>query len=224
MAQNAMSAKALQLFRGGLNDVSLNPWVQNLGGECCNPAIPVVQDRLNPTINAENALVHTAPAAHKDYWHFRDLADSRRQKVVDHLNAQGVGGQLEVLLVPTFAFLTALHVVVMAEETGFTFDVVTRNGVTLPATVIKVTETDAANGCGAVGRVQAVGAWTNVGALGGGHRVHLVGQNAAGTGFSLDSDVLILQAKTLPAGGVKGYFDVAVYATYDNVGRSEASR
>ena len=225
MARNAKSAKAYQLFRGGLNDLSKNPWIQNLGNGCCEVAPAIDQDRLNATIHSENALVHTRPMGHRDYWQFGEHDDSTRAKIVKHINTAGVGAILEILVVPTFAFLQSVHIVALAEETGLVFEVVTRNGTELPSgQVIKVEETDAGEGCGEVARVQSAGDLAAVGALGNASRVHTIAVSDQGGEFALEADVIQLKVKSLPAEGVKGYFDLRVHATYFAVGRSEATR
>lgn len=226
MARNAMGAKALQLFRGGLNALAVNPWVQNLGGSCCDPVATVAQDRLNPTINPENALVHTRPIGSRDAWQFSEHADSVRDRIVAHINANGVGTQLEILVIPTFSFLLAAHVVVMAEEAGLTFELKTRNGLALPNDRrIKVAETDSPDGCGPVTRVQTAPAnLAGLGPLGSATRVHTIGLATDGGKFALEADVLMLEVTAVPAEPVKGFFDIRVYASYATHGRSEAIR
>lgn len=223
MARVSMDAKALQLFRGGLNKLSL--WAQHIGGMCCDPVPAVTMDRLNPTINPENALVHTRPFGNRDYWKFSDADDTARANIVQHINTQGVGAQLEIIVIPTFSLLYSVQVVALAEEAGLTFELKTRNGTVLPAgQLIQVSETDGGMGCGEVARVQAAGAYTGLGALAGAHRVHTLGVSGIGGEFALEADVLILEVTGLPAGGVKGYFDLLVHANYIAPGRSESLR
>jgi hypothetical protein len=222
MARNAMGPSTLQLFRGGLND--LNLWAKHLGGACCDGPTVVV-DRLNPTINPENANVHTAPFGNRDNWRFGDHDDSRRDAIIRHINAHGVGAQLEVLVIPTFSLLYTVQVVVMAEEAGLTFSLATRNGTALPAgQLIQVAETDSAVSCGEVSRVQTEGSFAGFGQLGGASRVHVLGVSGIGGEFALEADALILQVDSMPVGGVKGYFDVLVHIDYIAPGRSEAMR
>lgn len=235
MARNSMGAKALQLFRGGLNKLSL--WAEHIGGACCDPAVTPKIDRLSPTVNPENANIHTNPFGHRDYWHFGTLHDSLREQIIRHINTEGVGAQLEVMILPTFSLLNAVRVDVLAEETGLAFTLKTRNGTALPGTtafpgegaeisgqLIKVTETEGGSGCGEVTRVQSVGAYTGIGALGGATRTYMMGVAGQGGEFALEADVLILEVTALPVGGVIGHFDIQVHATYTAPGRSEASR
>lgn len=225
MARVAKDAKAIQSFRGGLNDLSKNPWIQQIGNGCCEVAPVIDQDRLNPTIHSENALVHTRPLGHRDHWQFSELNDTDRRNMVAHINANGVGSILEIIVIPTFAFLQSVHVVAMAEETGLEFEVTTRNGTVLPSgQLIKVKETDGGSGCGDVVRVQSGGSLAAVGLLDGASRVHTIGLSGQGGEFALEADVIQLKVKSLPPDGVLGRFDLRVHATYFAVGRSEAAR
>jgi hypothetical protein len=224
MARIAKSPKAVQLFRGGLNDISKNPWVQNLGGDCCNPAIAVDQDRLNPTINPENANIHTRPLGNRDYWRYSDGNDTLRRQIVQHINTAGVGAQLEILVIPTFALVTSIQVVTLAEESGLVFKLKTRNGTVIPVgQKIKVSETDSGDGCGAVAREQAVADKDDLGPLAGASRVHNLFVSDIGGEFALEADALILEVKSLPATAVTGSFDIMVHLTYIAPGRSEAT-
>lgn len=226
MPRNAKDPKALQLFRGGLNDIQKNPWVQNLGLGCCDPSPKVDVDRLNPTINPENALVHSRPFGNRIHWRFSEHDDTTRANIVNHINTNGVGAQLEILVIPTFAFWHSLHVVTLAEETGLTFRLRTRNGTALPnSQQIKVSETDSGAGCGDVARVQAAADPNSIGALGGATRVHNIFVDGNGGQFALEADVVILEVTALPASGkVDGFFDLLVHSTTVAAGRSEASR
>lgn len=225
MAFTAKSSKALQSFRGGLNSLAKNPWIQNLGNGCCEVAPVIDQDRLNRTIHAENALVHSRPFGNRLHWQFGELDDTTRRQIVAHINTQGVGAQLEIIVIPTFAFVHSIHTVTLAEETGLVFELKTRNGTPIPSDQeIKVSETDAGDGCGEVARVKAAADKANIGALDGASRVHNIFVAANGGEFSLDSDVIILEVKSLPADGVKGFFDILVHNTTVAAGRSEATR
>jgi hypothetical protein len=225
MARVAKSAKAIQAFRGGLNDLSKNPWLQQIGNGCCEVAPAIDQDRLNATIHSENALVHTRPMGHRDHWQFSEQDDTTRRQQVAHINANGVGSIIEIIVIPTFGFLQSVNVVALAEETGLEFEVVTRNGTVLPSgQLIKVKETDAGSGCGDVARVQSAGSLAAVGLLDGATRVYNIAVADQGGHFALEADVIQLKVKSLPADGVLGRFDLRVHITYFAVGRSEAAR
>lgn len=223
MARTAKNAKAMQLFRGGLNKLSV--WAEHIGGDCCDAKPTITQDRLNPTINPENALVHTRPFGNRDYMQYSEFNDSKRVEIVKWINDNGVGAQLELLVIPTFSLLSTVEFTVLAEEAGFTFDLKTRNGTVLPAgQLIKVSETEGGAGCGEVARVQAVGGYTGLGALGGATRVMNLGVSDKLGEFALEADVLILEVTALPAAGLKGFFDFRANINYVAPGRSEATR
>ena len=225
MARVAKDPKAKQVFKGGLNDLSKNPWLQQIGNGCCEVAPVIDQDRLNPTINPENALVHTRPFGNRDYWQFSEHDDTTRRHIVKHINDNGVGSILEILVIPTYALLHTVHVVALAEEAGLEFEVLTRNGTALPSgQLIKVEETDGANGCGEVSRVQSAGDLAAVGLLNGASRVHTLAVSDQGGEFALEADVIQLKVKSLPAGAVIGAFDLRVHINYVAPGRSEAAR
>jgi hypothetical protein len=223
MARVAKSAKAYQVFRGGLNDLSKNPWIQNLGNGCCEVAPVIDQDRLNPTINPENSLVHTRPYGNRDYWQFSEMSDSDRARVVKHLNDNGVGAQLEVLVLPTFSLLSTVAIVTFAEEAGLVFEIKTRNGTVLPSgQLIKVLETEGAD-CSGVVRVQSAADPADIGPLEGATRVHNLFVSDKLGEFSLEADVLILEVVSMPASGIVGAFDLRVHANVVAPGRSEAT-
>lgn len=225
MTFNVKGPKALQVFRGGLNDLSKNPWLQHIGNGCCEPTHKVDQDRLNRTINPENALIHSRPFGNRLHWWFSEHDDSTRRNIVKHINDNGVGAQIEIIVIPTFAFVHSIHTVTLVEEAGLVFELKTRNGTLIPSgQKIKVEETDGADGCGEVSRVLGAADETAIGELNGASRVHNFFVADNGGEFALDSDVIILEVKSLPAGGVKGTFDILVHSTTVAAGRSEAAR
>jgi hypothetical protein len=225
MARVAKNVKAHQSFRGGLNDLSKNPWLQNIGNGCCEVAPAIDQDRLNPTINPENALVHSRPFGNRLHWRFSELDDTTRRQIAAHINTHGVGAQLEIITIPTFGFLHSVHTVTLAEESGLVFELKTRNGTAIPSgRLIKVSETDSGDGCGEVARVQAAADKANIGPLAGASRVHNFFVSDDGGSFALEADVLILEVKSLPADSVIGSFDILVHSLTVAAGRSEAAR
>lgn len=225
MARVAKSSKAHQSFRGGLNDLSKNPWLQNIGNGCCEVAPAIDQDRLNPTINPENALVHSRPFGNRLHWRFSELDDTTRRQIAAHINTHGVGAQLEIIVIPTFAFVHSIHTVTLAEEAGLVFELKTRNGTLIPSDqLIKVSETDSGDGCGEVARVKAAADKASIGPLAGASRVHNFFVAGDGGSFALEADVLILEVKSVPADSVIGSFDILVHSTTVAAGRSEAAR
>lgn len=225
MARVAKSPKAHQSFRGGLNDLSKNPWLQNIGNGCCEAAPVIENDRLNATINPENALVHSRPFGNRLHWRFSELDDTTRRQIVGHINKVGVGAQLEVIVIPTFGFVHSIHTVTLAEESGLVFELKTRNGTLIPSgQLIKVSETDSGDGCGEVARVQGEADPADIGPLEGASRVHNFFVADNGGEFALEADVIILEVLSLPADGVVGSFDIMVHSTTVAAGRSESAR
>ena len=225
MAFVAKDPKAHQSFRGGLNSLATNPWLQNIGNGCCEPSHAVDQDRLNRTINPENALVHSRPFGNRLHWRFSELDDTTRRQIVAHINKVGVGAQLEIIVIPTFGFLHSIHTVTLAEESGLVFELKTRNGTLIPSgQLIKVSETDSGDGCGEVARVQGAADPADIGPLEGASRVHNFFVADNGGEFALEADVIILEVLSLPADGVVGSFDLLVHSTTVAAGRSEATR
>ena len=225
MARVPKSDMAMQLFAGGEADLSKNVWVQNLGNCCCGEVPTIDQDRLNPTINPENALIHTRPFGNRMAWHYGDIDDSQRRRIVKHINTKGVGAQLEILTLPTFGLLYSVQVVTLAEETGLVFEMKTRNGTVIPSgQQIKVSESDGVDTCGEVTRVKGTADKAALGVLDTANRVHDLFVSGTGGEFILDADVIILEVKSLPADGVKGEFDLLVHINYVAPGRSEAPR
>lgn len=224
MARVAMGAKALQVFAGGLNRLSV--WAKHLNDGCCGPDVTPKIDRLNPTINPENALVHTSPYGHRDFWEFANGKVTDREDIIKTINTEGIGAQIELMVIPTFTLLTSVHVAVLAAEPGLAFKLVTRNGTVLPSDqLIKVTETDGGTTCGEVERVQGAADLANIPmTLGAATREHHIGVAGNGGNFALEADVLILEVISVPADPVVGFFNVHVHANYIAPGRSEAAR
>lgn len=228
MARVAKGSKDLQIFRGGLDDIArTNIWARHIGGACCAPGVAVDIDRLPPTVNWENANIHTSPLGGRDNLRISQLGggDTIRREIVDHINKHGVGAQIAVAVLPTFGFLQAVHIVALAGETGLKFKVVTRNGTALPdAQVIKVDELDATGDCSGVQRTKAAGDLAEVGVVTAGQsRTHVIAVAADGGEFILEADELILEVTGVPADGVKGHFDLEVHVSYTGYGRSEAA-
>lgn len=223
-AFNPKSNKSIQVFNGGLAPLGI--WAKHIGPGCCVPNAKVDIDRLVPTVNPENALVHNRPAAERSFWQTSNGSSDKRD-IIKHINEVGVGAEIEIMVVPTFSFFKAVHIVVLGEEVGLTFKLKTRNGIDMPADqLIKVEETDAgtAVGCGDVARVKGAADFDNFGAKGTASRVHLFGVADASGDFALYSDTLVLEVLTVPTEPVRGDFDLMVYGTFNTFGRSEAQQ
>ena len=226
MARNAKPAGAVQAFRGGLP--KLGVWAQHLGGDCCAPSAAVDIDRLPPTVQWENANIHTSPIGGRNpTWRFKELKQEDQRAIIDSINAGGVGTIIEAQLVPTFANLTAVGVGVFRSETGLTFRLVSRNGVYEAENnnVRAVSEVDGGAGCTGVVRSlidlgDAVD-WT-FGELDGDTRRYYIHQDLEM--FALEPDVIGIEVLTMPAGGVVvGNFDFTLDVTYESYARSSAA-
>ena len=224
MARVAKAANTVQSFRGGRN--RLGVWAKFAEGSCCEPGVALDIDRLPATVQWENANVHTNPLGGRNpTWRFSELQSGDAQEIVDLINTAGVGAVIELQAIPTFAFVTGVAVTTHKEETGLTFEVITRNGTPLPNDrVIHVEETDPGANCGGPARTIAVGSLDSVGALGGATRAYEIAHEGAGGSFALEADVIALRVVTVPAGGVvNGTFDIAVDLSYTSTVRSNAN-
>ena len=225
MARNAKPAGAVQAFRGGLP--KLGVWAQHLGGDCCAPSAAVDIDRLPPTVQWENANIHTSPIGGRNpTWRFKELKQEDQRAIIDAINAGGVGTIIEAQLIPTFSYVMAVAATVFAEETGLTFRLVTRNGTyATSANTPMVSEVDGGNGCGGVVRTLTDDDdddnWT-FGALEGDSRRYYIDSHLRD--FALEADVLGIEVVSVPAGGVVvGKFDLAIDLTYESYVRSAAA-
>lgn len=225
MARTAKLADNLQVFRGSFAKPDV--FALNAGDGCCGPAAALSDyDRLGDRVHFDNALAHSNPTGANDKYRFPDGNGfgNQRQAILDHINANGVGASISVLLVPTFAFVTGLVIKVIAEEVGLTFDVVSRNGLVLPNDSERTVNITAGAECG-VTRTQTIGdgdpsIYDGVGAL----AVGVLAQYRIGRGdeFSLEADEIQLVVATMPAGGVVvGTFDLELALSYDVIKRCD---
>ena len=221
MARIDKSAKSLQVFRGSKPKADV---FARTAGDCCAPAAESTYDKLGCRVRFDNSTAHENPTGANEKFHFQKqrfpvetLADQ-----VAHLNKQGVGGRLSIFAIPTYAFVTGVGIVVLAEEPGLTFKLVTRNGLVLPTKVgIKV---DVAGDACCPVRTQGVGVITApFGALATGvTEQYIFGRDADGK-FSLEADEIMLEVVTMPASGViAGTFDVIASVSYDIINRAES--
>ena len=226
MARNPKPAGAVQAFRGGLAELSI--WAKHLGGDCCSPAARPEIDRLPPTVQWENANVHTSPIGGRNpTWRFKELKQEVQRDIIDAINAGGVCTIIEAQLIPTFAFVSAVAATVYAEETGLRFRLVTRNeSVDFTNGALTVGEVDGGPNCTGVVRTQdGTGDdpdWT-IGSLDGDTRRYYICTDLV-DGFALEPDVVGFEVTEMPAGGVvKGLFDLALDVTYESYVRSAAA-
>jgi hypothetical protein len=220
MARNDKSADAFQVFRGSKPKADL---FARTSGDCCGPAV-ADYDKLGCRVRFDNSLAHENPTGANEKFHFQKqrFPVEPLAAQIAHLNKVGVGAQLSIITIPTYAFVTGVGVVVLASEPGLTFRLVTRNGLELPRVVgIKV---DVAGDTCCPTRTQGAGDITaafgelpaNV------TEQYIFGRDAAGE-FSLEADELMLEVVTMPTSGViAGDFDVIVSVSYDIINRAES--
>lgn len=222
MTWNTKAANNLQVFRGSKPraDVFTQDLMQGSG--CCpDGGATVSYDKLARRVRFDNGLSHLNPLGGNEKFQLPlgDGFSGSRDQIVAHINKFRVGARISVIAIPTFAFVTGVGIHVAAEEPGLTFNLITRNGLVLPAGVIhQVTTTGEA--CLPT-RTLAAGDYTGFGALGNALYIDIFGRSALGE-FSLESDEIIVEVATMPASGVvKGDFDIRISASYELQDRAE---
>lgn len=223
MARIDKVANAPQLFKGGYNALPVQS--KFLGGLCCAPGVVVDYDRLPPTLQWENANVHTRPLGGRDQFVWAEVNETTKQEVLTYIEANGTDSVIEILSIPTFAFVDKITVSVYGEEDGLTFTLATRNGLVLPTAMFGVTETYDTSTCDGPTRAKdAAATFTGFGALDGATAKYVFGTYAnAAAGFSLEPDVIQLKVASMPASGtLTGAFDLRVDVSYSHNGRSTA--
>jgi len=219
MAFNPKGAKELQVFRGSKPKADV---FARTAGDCCGPAASAEYDKLDCRVRFDNALSHLNPTGGNERFHFQKqrFPVETKESQIKWLNDNGVGAQLAVIAIPTFAFVTDVSVVVLASEPGLTFKLKTRNGLALPA-VDKI-KVDVAGGSCCPTRTQGAADFASWGDLPTGvTEQYLFGRDGQGE-FSLESDELIVEVVTMPTSGViAGTFDFIVGVSYDVVNRAE---
>lgn len=226
MARVAKSVNSLQVFRGSL--AAQDVFAANSGSGCCGVTAATQPDKLGDRVRFDNALAHSNPLGGNDKFSvpggngFSGISAD----IIAHINAIGVGAQVSVLAIPTYAFLKGVGIHIAAAEAGLTFNLVTRNGLALPFAQTQVVDATAgASGC-AITRTATAGTAVTVfagfGALAAGVLFEdIFGYDGQGK-FSVEADELILQVATMPAGGVvAGTFSIDVTAHYEVIHRAE---
>lgn len=224
MARAPKAANNLQVFLGSMNRPDV--FTRNAGGSCCGDNTVVQYDKLAERTRFDNGLNHLNPLGANDKFHVPggNGFSSNKSEILDHINTHGVGATISVLAIPTYAWVTGVGVHIEAEETGLTFNLITRNGLVLPTA--KVVKVDATNpsACDIV-RTATQGdeeLFEGFGALGNALFTDIIGYDGSGQ-FSLEADEIILQVASMPASGkVNGLFDLTVSANYEVVLRAEA--
>lgn len=231
MARNPKSADNIQVFLGSKPQPDV--FAANTGLGCCpDVAGQYAYDKLADRTRFDNALAHLNPQGANEKFRvpFGNGFSGTRQDIIAHINQVGVGAQISVIAIPTYAFVHGVGIHIAAEEPGLTFNLITRNGLVLPGTGSDDTErafsVEAAvtpgDPCGLT-RTLTPGDGTlfeGFGALSTNEFVDIFGYNGAGA-FSLEADELILEVATVPADPVVGLFDITVSGSYDIVLRAE---
>lgn len=225
MARNAKLSPGIQVFRGSRPRQDV--FAANSGIGCCgSDTSGDSYDKLADRTRFDNGLAHLNPQGANDKFAFPfgdGFADTRND-IIDGINANGVGFNVSVLAIPTYAYVTGVGVHVEAEEAGLTFDLVTRNGLVLPTSCVDVVEADIAD-C-SVTRTLTAGSATSFegfGALGGHAFIDIFGRDDGCGQFSLEADELALEVATMPGTGiVNGQFAITVSVSYDIIHRAES--
>lgn len=228
MARAAKNAENIQVFRGSLPKQDV--FALNAGSGCCGPGAGLEPDRLGDRVHADNGLIHSNPSGFNDKFRIGFGGDNGfsavNSQIVEHINTYGVGAQISVLVIPTFARVKSVAIKVEAQETGLTFNLITRNGLTLPNDVVDVVVITAGDGC-SVTRTRTAGSdasFAGFGALTAGQLAkYILAYESLGT-FALEADELILQVAAIPGTPVTGLFAIDVAVSYDVVRRCDEPR
>ena len=225
MARTPKAVDNIQVFRGSRPREDV--FSKNANSGCCGTGTQTDHDKLAGRTRFDNALAHSNPTGANDKFvvPYGDGFADARTNMINHINTFGVGAQISVLAIPTYAFVTGVGIHIAAQEAGLTFNLITRNGLVLPATAVIIVDAAAADAGCEVERTQTAGtiaSFAGFGALGAGVLFRdIFGREGQGE-FSLEADELILEVATVPAGGlVVGEFDITVSVSYDVIHRAE---
>lgn len=227
MARNAKSENNIQVFRGSRPEQDV--FSSNAGLGCCDDGTSVDYDKLASRVRFDNSLAHLNPTGANDKFRlpYGNGFAGVKDQIIRHINDVGVGAQISVLAIPTYAFLTGLGVHIAEEEVGLTFDVKTRNGLALPSDASYVVSAASDTECTLVRTLTGDEGGTTatdfqgIGALDGALMVDLFAKSCCGE-FSLEADEIILEVASMPSSGfVTGDFDLYVSASYDIIHRAE---
>lgn len=235
MARNPKSADNIQVFLGSKPQPDV--FAANTGLGCCpDVAGQYTHDKLADRTRFDNALAHLNPSGANDKFRvpFGNGFAGTRRDIIDHINQVGVGAQISVIAIPTYAFVFGVGIHIAAEEPGLTFNLITRNGLVLPGAagggedpaggrvIVVEAAANPADPCG-LSRTQTEGdaeSFEGFGALTTNEFIDIFGYDGEGS-FSLEADELILEVATVPADPVVGNFDITVSVNYDIVHRAE---
>lgn len=225
MARNPKLSPGIQVFAGSRPRQDV--FATNAGVGCCDNSAAAEYDKLAERTRSDNSLAHLNPLGGIDRFRvpYGDGFADTRERIINGINDNGVGFNISVLAIPTYAFVTGVAVHVASEEAGLTFDLVTRNGLVLPSSCVNVV--DAAVVDCSVTRTLSSGTVADLagfGGLGAGVAFRDILARHDGCGqFSLEADEIVLQVASMPASGiVNGSFDLDVSVSYEVLRRAEA--
>lgn len=224
MAWALKDAENMQIFRGSkpAADVFTKSLIE--GADCCPTDTVIAYDKLARRVRFDNGLSHLNPLGGNEKFRvpIGSGFTSQMHDIVAHINEFGVGAQISVIAIPTYAYLTGVGVHVEAMETGLTFSLVTRNGLVLPSGLVDIVDVTG-DVCAPI-RTRTAGSaasFVSFGALGAGvHMRDIFGRSALGE-FSLEADELILEVTAIPVTPVTGAFDITVSVNYELINRAE---
>lgn len=236
MARAPKSENNIQVFNGSRPKADV--FAANAGSGCCGTGVDLLYDKLGERVRFDNGLKHLSPTGGVERYRFPagNGFNSHKAEILAHINAVGVGAEISVIAIPTYAFVTGIGLHIAAMEAGLTFDLVTRNGLLFPSSGLIVTASaDAESPCGVTRTSEEVlGEEGGEGEPLGPVLIEGFGALAAdelfidhfyrdGHGmFALEADELILRVASMPVSGVvSGLFDITVSASYDVIYRAE---
>lgn len=235
MARTPKSEDNIQVFRGGFPRPDV--FALNANSGCCPGGAELTYDKLPNRVRFDNGLNHMSPLGGNEKVSVPQAADgfaNYERDIIAHINAVGVGAEVSLIAIPTYAFLTGVGVRIEADEPGLTFLLKTRNGLVLPAQHYRVSATG--EDC-AVTRTLEVGEvadpdaeppvvgdnyLSGFGQLGTARFIDIFARSGQGN-FSLEADEIILEVLTMPSDNiVTGAFRLEVSASYEVINRAIA--
>ena len=92
-------------------------FTSNAGIGCCGP-VDFDYDKLGERVRFDNGLKHLSPSGGVERYRFpggNGFSDDRAA-IINHINAVGVGAEISVIAIPTYAFVTGVGVHIESEE------------------------------------------------------------------------------------------------------------
>lgn len=108
MAREPKSENNLQVFRGSKPRPDV--FAQNSGLGCCDTGAQVDYDKLGERVRFDNGLKHLSPPGGVERYRFpsgNGISDDRAA-ILKHINDIGVGAEISVIAIPTYA-LSLIH-------------------------------------------------------------------------------------------------------------------